>query len=135
VTTLGVHVEIDASRIDAAFKRAGEQFTDAVGSKVGAALKACATLVAADAIKLAPVRYGYLRNSIRADEPHVMESGELGIDIIAGGAEAYYAPYQEFGTRTIPAKRFMRGALEMHEQDIPKILGAAVEAALSEVNG
>jgi len=121
--TPGIHVDVDTSRLEAALERAAASFTAAVF----AGLKSCGVLVTADAKKLAPVRYGYLRDSIRSDEPHVTEGGALALDIIAGGGAAFYAPYQEFGTRHIPAKRFMRDALAMHEDDVSEILGIAVE--------
>lgn len=121
--TPGIHVDVDTSRLEAALERAAASFTAVVFD----GLRSCGNLVVKDAKRLAPFRHGNLVKSIKADEPHVSEGGALELDLIAGGAEAFYAPYQEFGTRTIPAKRFMRDALAMHEDDIPEILGIAIE--------
>jgi HK97 gp10 family phage protein len=51
----------------------------------------------------APVDTGYLRNSAYTEET------QSGVEV---GFTAEYAAYQEFGTETIPAKGFMRKAVD-----------------------
>jgi len=60
-----------------------------------------------EARERAPVRTGFLRDSIYSIV--AQESRGFRIEL---GAKAYYSPYQEFGTRYIEPKRFLRGAIE-----------------------
>lgn len=127
---ISVGVEVDTTELDRALSLAADRFLEDMEK----ALRACGMLVVRDAQLLAPVRYGKLRQSIRlAESLEVEPDGSIGLDIIAGGSEAFYAPFQEFGTRTIAPKAFMRGALAMHEHDIETILGEAVERSLGSI--
>jgi HK97 gp10 family phage protein len=58
---------------------------------------------------LAPYRTGFLRDSIQH------RASGFTLDF---WAEAYYAAYQELGTRFIPAHPFMRPSLDANQQKI-----------------
>ncbi len=124
---LTLDVSFDLTQLDT-FLFAAE---DNVIVELGAALEACAALVAVTAQGTTKFqdRDVRLRPSIRAGEPYYDVQGGLGIDVLAGSSEVFYGTYLEFGTRTIAPMRFMRDALEKHEQDINTILSAAFERA------
>jgi hypothetical protein len=67
------------------------------------------------------LRTGTLRDSIG----HVVE-GNVGYV----GTNDKVAPFQEFGTSKIPPRPFLGGALAATEQEIPKIFGRLVGAAI-----
>jgi len=61
--------------------------------------------VAREAKNLAPVRTGYLRNSIQVEFPEKLKAYVK--------AYASYAHFVEYGTRKMSARPFMRPAVEM----------------------
>lgn len=60
---------------------------------------------------------GTLKHSI-----HMTEDAQGFRHIVAGGGDAYYAQYMEFGTRFVAARPFMRPALVAMERDFPRRL-------------
>jgi len=70
---------------------------------VDEALKHAAELCVAEAKRLAPVRTGRLRDSIR-----ILEQGE-GYVIV--GSDVEYAPYVEYGTYRMAPRSFLRPAV------------------------
>jgi len=75
----------------------------AVKGYVDEALKAAADLCVSEAKRLAPVRTGRLRDSIR-----ILERG-AGYVIV--GSDVEYAPYVEFGTYRMAPRSFLRPAV------------------------
>jgi len=73
-----------------------------------------------------PVRTGRLRDSIYA---------EVQDWIIRLGAVVPYAVYQEFGTRYIRPRRFLRNALELRMPVLVNRLNGAVNQAMREAGG
>lgn len=127
MTDLGLHVDVDFSSMDAFLLSAADHIVE----QLGLTLVACATLVATEAQGTTKFRDRdtRLRPSIRAGEPHYDVQGGLGIDILAGSSEVFYGTYLEFGTKYIEPMYFMRDALAKHEQEIGRLLAAAVEKA------
>jgi len=76
---------------------------------------------------LAPVDTGYLRDNIRS------LGAKMAGDIISGElvSGADYSSYLEFGTVTIPEKRFLRDALEAEVNSLTQDLESAIEALLA----
>jgi len=72
-----------------------------VGRRIETAVGEQTTAVVARAVAAAPVRTGALRGSIRPD------GKGLGRRVRAGGSKAFYARYQEFGTRKMAANPFL----------------------------
>ena len=71
---------------------------------------------------------GRLRNSIRAIRPS-MSGGVATAWVVAGGEEAPYAKYQEFGTAHNAAHPFLRPALAESRADIVSRIAAAIRDA------
>lgn len=69
----------------------------------------------------APVRTGFLRNSISA------KPIPLGAEV---GPHAEYAVYQEYGTVKMPAHPYMRPALESKRKEVERIVGRTVKLEL-----
>jgi HK97 gp10 family phage protein len=77
-----------------------------------------------EALRLVPVRTGYLRSSISV-EP----SGKWVLKILA---RAYYAPYVEWGTRRMEPRLFMTRALEMHGAEFVEEVENGVARAIQD---
>ena len=71
---------------------------------------------------------GSLRNSIKATRPRV-GGGYAEAWVLAGGEEAPYAKYQEFGTRHNAAHPFLRPALAESRADVVSRIAAAIRDA------
>jgi HK97 gp10 family phage protein len=78
-----------------------ESEAQSIGQRIETAVAAQQAVVVARAAAAAPARTGTLRGSIRP----------LGSGLIrrvrAGSGKAYYAPFQEFGTRKMTANPFL----------------------------
>lgn len=107
-------------------------------------LKAAGFAIATDAKRYAPVKSGFLRGSIsvnwsgsgidrgKVDPPAKPDSGigqpsgKPGLVVVVG-SNLFYAPFQEYGTRYIPAKHYLFRAYRDHrnkiEQRLKEILG------------
>ena len=102
-----------------------ERLDKALQAKVNDRMKEQAEIMRTVAQTLAPVRTGRLRNSIYAQVE----------DWIAKvGASAPYAVYQEFGTRFIPAVRFLSRAIETRAQSMINAISQAIDEAIKEAS-
>ena len=72
---------------------------------------------------------GRLRNSIRALRPKTSGTGYAEAWVIAGGEEAPYAKYQEFGTRHNAAHPFLRPGLAESRAEVVSRIAAAIRDA------
>ena len=77
------------------------------------ALTEAALIVEGQAVSLAPVDTGNLKNSIT----HQVKGDEARI-----GTNTDYGPYLEFGTRKMPAQPYLRPAMDKNKNNIQKIL-------------
>lgn len=113
------------------------------------AMEEGAAEIVAEMKRLAPVESGKLRNSINwtwgdvpagsftiADIRSGKNAGEqyatLRIKIYAGSREAYYARWQEFGTKSQPAQPFFYVSWKRHRAKFRKRIRDAVKAAIKE---
>lgn len=91
-------------------------YFDSTNERLGRALAnwqlIAASEVVKEARKLAPYRTGKLRNSITATFKDTT---------VRVGSAVSYARYQEFGTRYIKPRRFLRGALEAKREYLIKL--------------
>jgi HK97 gp10 family phage protein len=78
------------------------------------------------ASSLAPKLTGALSRSIRA---------EVAGAEVAVGSPVRYAPYQEYGTATVPASPYLRPALEAATTEIVQAYYGEVEKELGKVKG
>lgn len=92
------------------------------------ALTAAALIVEAQAAELVPVDTGRLKGSI-SHISHINKSNKTdGIKGTAASGEAYvgsnveYAPYQEYGTRFMSGKAYMRPAIDATKGDIKRVI-------------
>ena len=90
--------------------RAAEQ------AKVKALTKA-ALVVEDQAVNLVKVDTGNLKNSIT----HQVKGDEARI-----GTNTDYGPYQEFGTRKMPAQPYLRPAMDITKKEVEEILGDVI---------
>lgn len=78
-------------------------------------LEEAARLVEADAMRMAPVDTGRLKNSIHSRPKERGKSWVVGSNV-------KYAPYQEYGTSKMPAQPYLRPALQKNKPKIKSIL-------------
>lgn len=111
----------------AAVRRAVTPVNDQrIGENAGKALEP----VAEEARRLAPVRSGTLRDSIvvstqlggYSTDARVVYVGPL----TAGGSDAFYAHFIEFGTVTMRAEPFMAPAVFKHRDLVFEVLGLKI---------
>ena len=92
------------------------------------ALEAAAIVVETEAEQLIVsqdiIDTGALHNNLG----HLVEKDTARVGI-GGGIE--YAVYQEFGTRNMPARPFLRPAIDEHHADILKVFAVQIRKALS----
>ena len=94
--------------------------------KLGAATKAAAKKVEADAKTLAPYKTGTLRRSITTSDP-IKSGGDVYCKV---GTDVEYGPYQEYGTSRIPAHPYLHPALDANQGDIAEKIRDALKKAL-----
>lgn len=113
-----IYVKIDAGRV--------YNFLDGIPARVERALDQWKLLSASEVLReaqrLAPYRSGKLRDSI---------SVSFRSTTAQVGSSLYYAKYQEFGTRYIKPRRFLRGALEARREYILKLAEELIGKQLS----
>jgi HK97 gp10 family phage protein len=97
-------------------KRIGRQL-----GNLDAPMRTATLLVTRSARINAPVDTGLLRASILPGSRSVRNKT---VGIVGSNVE--YAPYQEFGTRFIKPRRFLRRALEQNTERIKRLLNGAV---------
>lgn len=125
-----IEIGIDMSKIEAAF----EQLDQALVEKLSIAVGGGAAMIAATAKQTRSfndqdVR---LRPSIRSTPVRIENDDAIVADAVAGGLEVFYAPYIEFGTRTIRERRFMRDAYDEHAPEIEMLMAEAVDLAIAQ---
>lgn len=54
----------------------------------------------------------------------MVDQGEKGFEVRVGSEDVYYAPFVEFGTSRMPAKPFIRPALDEFETKLPQDIEA-----------
>ena len=89
--------------------------------ELDAAVDSGAKLVWDMAVTLVPVRTGNLKSTII-----IIKEKELERIVRAGGPQAPYAPFVEFGTPRTAARAFMRPALEARRAEIMALIHGAV---------
>ncbi len=117
-------VEVQINLVGAEeFARAMSHFDAEMQAKVQTRLAEWAETVKTEAIRLAPVRTGYLRSTIyaRTQERQTIVS-----------VEASYAAAVEFGTRYSQAKPFLQPALQEHLPELERFMLEAVDSAKTE---
>jgi len=110
-------------------KRMDQAVKDIGGSPVLDWMRKATLLVQRDAKKLAPVDTGRLRASITPEVRtafHTIE-GVVGSNVV-------YAPYQEFGTKYMPGRFYLRDALQQNADRIFKLLGDTVAQIVTRAN-
>jgi len=120
VTELRVEVEGDEA-LRASLARVAGQLDD-----LGKAGETGGRAVAQRAQSAAPVETGALARSIRAEA--------TGKEITVTAA-ARYAPFQEYGTATVPASPYMRPALEAATTTIVDAYTGQIQELLDTVKG
>jgi HK97 gp10 family phage protein len=95
-----------------------QEYADSLQAELDSVMDQAAQYVHDTAITLVPVRTGRLKSTIhieKGDEP-------LTRIVKAGGSEAPYAPFVEYGTRKMAAQPFMRPAAEARRNEIVKLI-------------
>jgi HK97 gp10 family phage protein len=105
------------------FQAAMLQFDGALQNQVYRFLASWAADVKAEAMRLVPVRTGYLRSTIYA------RISEWVAEI---GAEATYAYWVEFGTRYMRAQPYLYPAIQAYLPQLEAVILAAIDAAKAE---
>jgi HK97 gp10 family phage protein len=102
------------------FKIAMERFDSGMQRHVRGQLESWAGDVEALAKQLVPVRSGYLRSTIHA---------RIAEWIAEIGAEATYALFVEFGTRSMRARPYLFPAVQEHLPRLERIICEAIDTA------
>lgn len=92
------------------------------GRPIDKAMKDGASLIQQDAKRNVPVLTGRLRASIAAQ---VVTQGKVTKGLV--GSDVTYAPFVEYGTRRMRARRFLRDALENKEREAVRLVEIAVK--------
>jgi hypothetical protein len=117
-----LRVKVENAQELAAFLR--ETFPGALDGNVQDAVQRVSQLMFADAVRLCPVRTGFLQSTIRL-EPRGKWTFLL-------SARAPYASFVEWGTRFIAPRLFMTRAVELHEWEMMMEVWSAVEKTAKE---
>lgn len=100
--------------LERALKDLGSEVAGRLGTN---AVRAGARVIAASARTKAPVATGNLKKSIRVfDDVEVKRAGGSERTAYAG-TRIFYARFVEFGTRFVPARSFLRSALDESAQE------------------
>ncbi|MGB9672230.1 MAG: HK97-gp10 family putative phage morphogenesis protein [Candidatus Norongarragalinales archaeon] len=119
---MAVEITCDLEGVEE-FKQAMQQFDSIMQNQVQKQLENWAAEVQALAKQLAPVRTGHLRSSIYA------KISEWVAEI---GAEATYALFVEFGTRSMQAHPYLYPAIQEHLPRLEQIICDAIDQAKAE---
>lgn len=119
---MAVEITCDLEGVEE-FKQAMQQFDANMQNQVQKQLENWAAEVQALAKQLAPVRTGHLRSSIYA------KISEWVAEI---GAEATYALFVEFGTRSMQAHPYLYPAIQEHLPRLEQIICDAIDQAKAE---
>ncbi|MEM3626439.1 MAG: HK97 gp10 family phage protein [Candidatus Bathyarchaeia archaeon] len=119
---MAVEITCDVEGIEE-FKQAMQQFDSGMQRHVHRQLVSWAADVKALAKQLAPIRTGYLRQSIYA---------KIQWWVVEIGAEATYAMFVEFGTRYMQAQPFLYPAIQEYLPQLEQIICSAIDEAKAE---
>ena len=87
-----------------------------------------AEIIRDDAKSRAPVDSDTLQKSIKASKT----KKSLNASVSAGGGDAHYAPFVEFGTKNADAQPFLYPAARAHEEETARKLVEAMTKTLKE---
>jgi HK97 gp10 family phage protein len=119
---MSVEIAIDVAGAEE-FKQAIMRFDAEMQRQLSEQLAAWAESVKAEAMRIVPVRTGYLRSSIYA------RTREWQAEI---GAEAAYAAHVEFGTFYARAKPFIQPAVQTRLPELERVFLTALDLAKAE---
>lgn len=119
-----VEVSLDADGIEE-FQEAMSKFDSGMQRNVHQYLASLAADIKAEAMRLVPVRAGYLRSTIYA---RIQEW------IAKIGADATYALFVEFGTKNMQAQPYLWSAIQEYLPQLENIICQAIDAARAEAN-
>ena len=102
-----------------------QRLDSAMKNNVHSRLAELAVSVKEMAMRIVPVRTGYLRSTIFA------EVQEWAVRV---GAYAHYARFVEFGTRFMRAYRFLSQAMEAHLPQLAQMVSYAVDESVVEAS-
>lgn len=122
-----LHLE-GADELEAALKRLGDRTT---GLLLKQAAEAGAEVIAEEARRLAPRDTGALAEGIEA-EVHRLQQGRAQFNI-GYGKEEWYGRLLEQGTEKMPAKPFLRPALDTKAEEAAEAVENVLRDALREV--
>ncbi len=100
--------------------RAFGRYESTVRKQITNALTVSSILVSRDAKRVAPLKFGNLKRSIR----FVVDRRKL---VAAVGSNLDYSIYQELGTKKMRANPYLQPALEKNQRQIIKLLKKALE--------
>ena len=118
----GVPVEIAVKGLRKTQAKLEQVVADINGGPMLRGMRDAALLVTNSAKKNSPVDTGRLRASITPSVKTMPNGGIMGIV----GSNVRYAPYQEFGTRFMQGRFYLRRAVEQNQDKITQILGHAI---------
>jgi HK97 gp10 family phage protein len=104
--------------------RLRSEFPVATDDRIQEAIITVAQKINDEALRLVPVRTGYLRSTIMSESV-----GKWSFRIMA---RAYYAPYVEFGTRRMMPRLFMTHALMLHQTELLEEVENGVARAIQD---
>lgn len=114
-------IEITVTGADKIAQELGDA-ADKLVPAIDAAVEAGADLIWDMAITLVRVRTGLLKSTI-----HVEPTGQMMERLVrAGGPDAPYAPFQEFGTRKMGANPYMRPSADARQAEIVNLIAKSV---------
>lgn len=102
-----------------------DRLPKAINTEMREAVEKAAESVAAGQRRIVPVDKGDLRRSITVE----MDERALRATVSAGGKDAYYGTFQEYGTREQPAQPFFWPVWRSRKQEIKRSLAAAFRRA------
>ena len=121
---MAVQIDCDISGVDE-LQRKMELLDTKLQADIHERLQAEANLIKATAQSYAPVRTGFLRSTI-----YVVVTGLMHVKI---GAWAFYAKYQEFGTRRTRGVHFLSRAFQEHWPRLRQAIDYVVDKVIGEV--
>lgn len=117
-----VDVKVEVKGLEEVQKKMVQVAKDMRGTPALNAMRQATLLVHRSAKQNAPVDTGRLRASIT---PSVSQSGNTVMGVVGSNVE--YAPFQEFGTRHMKGRFYLKRALEQNARRIYSLLSRFVE--------
>ena len=129
---MSVEINFDIGGVED-FRAKMMRLDGAMRRRIWGALQREGTIIKVQAQRRAPVRTGFLRSTIYAKMSPLTVAGISEKEwVLKVGAWAPYARYQEFGTRYIKAREFLKKALENRLPHLSAIVAQALRLAASE---